>query len=298
MIGLLLILFVLGISLTQLASCPKSVTLNWLRLGDLISLSMLGVAAASLSIADHLPISDISLYLAPCFILTSLHLILTQLDKRTAQRICAGLIAFTTAIACNHWIPIITPQNLPSAVSTLDYAIALPLSGFLLGGYLMVMLLGHAYLTEGNEMTQAPFKRLTIILGIALLARTLTSAYFGTYAYMQHTENTLQGISFDTNADVWYITMITARYAVGVLIPAVFTFMVYEWCKKKSQPICHRHPLRRRRPHHPWRRRSHGTMARNRICLLNPPKPKHFPQQDLLHKMHPKPQSLIMPPCE
>ncbi len=234
MIGLLLILFALGISFTQLASCPKSVTLNWLRLGNIIGLSMLGVAGASLSIADHIPPTQILLYLGPCFTVVVLQLILTQLDKRTPQRICAALATVTATLACLHWIHIITPQAGSATIGQLDYIIALPLSGMLLGGYLMVMLLGHAYLTEGNEMTQAPFQRLTLILGGILLTRTLTSAYFGTYAYYEHQENTLHGLGYDANADVWYITMITARYAVGILIPAVFTWMVYECIKRRA----------------------------------------------------------------
>ncbi len=106
-------------------------------------------------------------------------------------------------------------------------ALSLPLSAGLLGGFLMTMLLGHAYLTAGGEMSQKPFVRLVVMLGALLLLRTCVSVGVGLVPWW----NGYQGSSMER---MWVTMMLTARYAVGLVVPGVFTYMTYDCVRRRA----------------------------------------------------------------
>src|SRR5690606_27479653 len=97
------------------------------------------------------------------------------------------------------------PSLEPAAVAS-NYAAA-----GLLGGFLMTMLLGHAYLTAGGEMTQQPLMRLVRLLAIVLIARALLSGVLGALPFFQHDHG--------PRPQTWNMMMITARYLVGIVVP-------------------------------------------------------------------------------
>jgi len=210
MIATLLLLFVGGIGLTQAVSDPKQVTLRWLRLGGLISLALLAVAV-TLTFLQHNGNIDPLLWIAAAMVIGQLMTV--QLGKRSAQRAFAMLVFLT-------------------AVRPTDFANTLTayLAAGLLGGYLMSMLLGHAYLTAGNEMTQQPFARVIGMLAILLVLRAALSAAVGAWPYfhMDHSDETMR------RPQTWNMMMIAARYMVGILIPGIFTWMVYDCVKRRS----------------------------------------------------------------
>src|SRR5262249_22980990 len=98
----------------------------------------------------------------------------------------------------------------------------------LLGGFLMTMLLGHAYLTAGGEMTQKPFMRLVVMLLVLLGLRLIGSAAFGLWPWWA---SEAAGRPMER---VWTVTMITARYAVGLVVPLVLTWMTLDCVKRRA----------------------------------------------------------------
>ena len=76
-------------------------------------------------------------------------------------------------------------------------------------------------------MTQAPFRRLVIMLAILLILRAVISLVGGLMPYM--------------NAEVivrserlWNTVIITARYLVGLVVPAIFTYMTYDCVQRRA----------------------------------------------------------------
>jgi hypothetical protein len=206
MIATLLLMFVGGIGLTQAVSDPKQVTLRWLRLGGLVSVALLA-AGGTMTV-----LTGTSLQAA--FWITSFavvaQLMLTQVGRGGAQRIAAAIVFLSTV-----------PAFEPVAIAS-NYAAA-----GLLGGFLMAMLLGHAYLTAGGEMTQQPLRRLVKLLAVLLLARAALSGIFGALPYFQ------QDLS-NARPQTWNVMMITARYLVGIVVPAVFTYMIDDCVKRRA----------------------------------------------------------------
>jgi hypothetical protein len=90
----------------------------------------------------------------------------------------------------------------------------------------MTMLLGHAFLTAGGEMTQAPFRRLVLLLGGLLIARLALSAAVGLWPYL----NAESGGA----GRAWNVTFIAARFGVGLIVPLVFTYMVHDCVKRRA----------------------------------------------------------------
>ena len=103
------------------------------------------------------------------------------------------------------------------------------LSQGLLGGFLMTMLLGHAYLTAGGEMTQAPFRRLVILLAILLALRVATSGTGALWPYLAGQANVSGHM-----ARLWDMVMITARFLVGFVVPGVFMYMIYDCVTRRA----------------------------------------------------------------
>lgn len=228
-------LMALGIAMTQAVSASNAVTLRWLRLGDLIALSLLPIAGVlawmergdEAATAALLPSVGV---LAGFFLL---HLILVQLGSRRGQRmvqilavmvISAGAIAAGVSTAS----PITLTPFAPGEVTTVPLVVGLLMSSALLGGYLMTMLLGHAYLTAGGEMTQAPFQRLCVALLFALALRALTAAVFGLWPAVSERGDIADPIG------VWPIMLMTVRFLVGVFVPFVMTWMALACVRIRS----------------------------------------------------------------
>jgi hypothetical protein len=273
MIAALLLMIVAGIGLTQAVCDPNAVTLRWLRLGGILAVTFGAVALAATVIGDmneqKLPASrsiDAILIVLVVLLPAIVQLLTVQVGERTMQRVAAGAsfvilggvawgavaaIAITDAPPANHNTLIdntaISPENpnsnSPATNSTspsnpktstskstsllrnFSLLISTYLSAGLLGGFLMTMLLGHAYLTAGNEMTQAPFRRLIVMIAVLLLLRTLGSVVFGLIPWLNRPPS---------NHNLWPTMLVTTRFAVGILVAGIFTYMIHDCVKRRA----------------------------------------------------------------
>ena len=229
MIGVMLFMIVGGIGLAQAVSHPHQVTLGWLRLGGIIAVSLLVLAVAfGVWTGAVWPIFWLGLGLTAAAMMTQL--ITVQLAMRTIQRL-AACIAFVVAASSSAWtlLELAMPQPLeqPWGMILSQVLLSAPLSSGLLGGFLMTMLLGHAYLTAGGAMTQTPFLRLVRVLAMLLGLRIAASLLFGLSPHWR----VQIGSGYDRS---WLTMMITARYAVGLAVPLVFIYMVYDCVRRRS----------------------------------------------------------------
>jgi len=235
----MLLLFVGGIGLTLGVSDPEQVTLRWLRLGGLIAISLTAVAAVILVLGEYE--TGVAFWLSSAVLVAVLvgQLLLVQTAKRLPQRLCCFLVYLaSTAVIISLFvngavqglvIPEGTWQSWPveAHLQWLAFIATTLLSAGMLGGFLMAMLLGHAYLTAGNEMTQAPFRRLVILLVIVIAGRVAISLAAGLTPYWSQPD--YGGLS-----RMWDTMMVWARYLVGIVMPAVFTYMIYDCVKRRS----------------------------------------------------------------
>lgn len=232
MVTVMLMMVVGGISLVQVVSDPYQVTLRWLRLGGIIALSLLAVATTIHFMASD-PFHDpgmlglTGLAMAAC----AGQLMCVQMAYRRAARVMAGLAFGLVGVAVAHLLSISPDVVARPGAGGVWVIIENHLTAFVgagvMGGFLMTMLLGHAYLTAGNEMTQAPFKRLVWTLGILLVLRGVASAWAGLWPF-------LAGSSQAGMERVWNVVMVTARYGVGLVVPAVFVLMVADCVNRRA----------------------------------------------------------------
>lgn len=249
MIPIMLLMLAGGIGLTQAVSDPAAVTLRWLRLGGLIAVTLLALAVVAAAMQDHAivpavtgaeqPFAPLALIVVILLTPAFFQLMLTQIGKRRSQRACA--ISSFILISAAVWVllfyglsgaagrehlaqsPEIDVVNAPKEAAML--AVTAPLATGLLGGFLMTMLIGHAYLTAGNEMTQAPFRRLVALMGLLLLLRAIASVVFGLLPWLA---------SERTGSQLWPMMMITARYATGIVVTGAFTWMTWDCVKRRA----------------------------------------------------------------
>lgn len=241
MVAVLLLMFVGGIALTQTVSDPHQVTLRWLRLGGIIALTLLAVAAVVLVTGGD-KVSPTARWqpagwpwsgLVAAAVLLIAQLMATQLGRRQAQRALAlASSAAAMVVAWRMTSDVIFAQAIPDTLPLatehpLANLAAIALGSGILGGFLMAMLLGHAYLTAGGEMTQTPFRRLVLLLGALMLARAGVSVAFGLWPYLQAED--IRAVD-----RLWNTVMMTARYLVGLLVPAVFTAMTYDCVQRRA----------------------------------------------------------------
>lgn len=241
MIAVLLLMIVLGIVLTQAVSQPGSVTLSWLRLGGLISVAMLTLAFAAVASSNDFATKPWILQQGPpplwpwsglLAVTASIvaQLMATQLGKRQLQRLLAAVALLLTSLvtAALAWQLEPTTARDGATLPAAGFASVLgtiTLSGGLVGGFLMTMLLGHAYLTAGGEMTQQPFRRLVLLLAALLTLRTCLSLGAGLWPWLSTPSDRPQ---------LWNQMMLIARYAVGLAVPAAFTYMTYDCVQRRS----------------------------------------------------------------
>jgi hypothetical protein len=235
--ALMLLEFIGGIALACAITNPHEVTLRWLRLAGIIALALAGVAAVVITLGASLPtnphnhthIQNLTLIIVPISFL--IQLITVQRAMRNTQRLAASLAFISVVILASSAMRYVcTSDSTPSSfLLTINLLLTALSSAGLLGGYLMTMLLGHAYLTAGNEMTQRPFQRLTLTLASLLALRSATSIIGGLWPYLHQ-----PSINFSSFGQISNVVLITARYLTGLVIPAVFTYMTYDCIARRS----------------------------------------------------------------
>ncbi len=223
MIVVLLLMIVGGIGLAQAVSDPHQVTLRWLRLGGIIAVTLLAVAAAIVLVTGA---ND---FAAAFWVMAGLtgmgfvaQLVLVQQAKRKAQRLAA---AAGYALACLTAIEAVHGSDGQQVLAHAGVLLSIPIGVGLVGGFVMTMLLGHAYLTAEGQMTQDPFRRLVLMLAWLLGLRAVASIWLGLYPYATDPVQT---------ASMWHTLMITARYLVGLVVPAVFTYMIWACVNQRA----------------------------------------------------------------
>lgn len=239
-----LILLSYGIALSQAASSSRAVTLAWLRLGDLIALSLLGIAGAALLM--DAPSRGASALYAICPLLavgTLVHLMLVQSGWRRAERIaiimtCVAIFLVLTLPYLSEslaWMQALTaapPASDTPPLPTWPQRLigpALALAAWLTGGSLMTMLLGHAYLTSGSEMTQQPFIRLVRLLIVGLTARLAIALLAGLWPWWS-----ARNASHTADLAMVPIFIIIARFVMGIVVPLIMSWMALQCVRIRS----------------------------------------------------------------
>ena len=260
-----LLLMAFGIAATQAACDGRAVTLRWLRLGDLIALCLCAVALAigvkgvgtgmvgsvggsggggvGTGVGEGGAASAWSLVVSASLFVVgfALHIALVQKSARSGQRTAILLLCALTAALTILPFSIVNGDMrfLVAGLSItgdalqmpLGHRIGLVLSGCVLGGALMTMLLGHAYLTAGGEMTQAPFLRVTAALFLTIVLRGVLSGAFAHDRIWSLMEQDAVG---PPGSALWSQMLVTVRYLVGVLVPAVMVYMAWACVRIRS----------------------------------------------------------------
>lgn len=233
MIPTMLLMLAAGIGLTQMISDPMAVTLRWLRLGGIIAVTLLGLAVASVVMNDGWSHTGTIAAIASPAVAFIVQLMAVQLGYRHRQRFAAAMAcllavlsaAVSAGIILSHHKPDVADVPALTVGEWMSLLATVAISGGLLGGFLMTMLLGHAYLTAGNEMTQAPFRRLVLLLAIMLGLRLITSLVLGLIPWLG---------SERTGTQLWLTMMILTRFAVGFVVTFIFTYMTYDCVKRRA----------------------------------------------------------------
>ncbi len=233
----MLLMIVGGIGLSQAVSDPRQVTLRWLRLGGLIAVCLVAVAAAvwAITTQQDQPFIRNGIALTATIAVTQL-IAIQKAWRRVARLASCFMFCIASGVAWCGLMSLGPAGHDTTATATLTQLLAQPQawvvfsatlsSTGLLGGLLMTMLLGHAYLTAGGEMTQAPFQRLVLTLAGLLGLRIVGATLFGLWPFW----------ALETPALnlMWTTVMVTARYAVGLIVPGIFLFMTYDCVKRRA----------------------------------------------------------------
>jgi hypothetical protein len=221
MLETFLILLAGGIMLGAAIPDPMSVTLHWLRLAGILSLTFAGLAALWYA-KNGAPVPELrgpaTGSLIGTIVLVMLQLAFTQVARRRLQRWCALLAAIAAVEAGMFFLHRDRSHGL--GIELLSFAGVAAMCGVAL----MDMLLGHAYLTAA-KMTIAPFLRLNRTL-LIIIGLRVTSAVVVT-----HFLNEARPVE-----KLWGIhgLYIGTRWFVGLLVPGVFVFMAHDCIKRRS----------------------------------------------------------------
>lgn len=246
MVAAMLLMIAGGIGLTQACSDPKQVTLRWLRLGGIIAVTLLAVAM----VVDVTTRASVSRGVLGLFGMVAVpmlaQLLAVQQAHRRTQRVAAWAGFLMAVILAWSLVMTAVKSASPSEAGStrlgpMDSAQLLTLtttalSAGLLGGFLMAMLLGHAYLTAGDEMTQRPFRRIVIVLGVVLLLRAVFSVQFAMVPYFNEaTQDSLDAITGASAPHrLWTNMMLLTRYLVGIAVPMLLTAMTWDCVRRRS----------------------------------------------------------------
>ncbi len=230
MIEAMLLMLVGGITLSQAVSNPRQVTLRWLRLGGILAVTLLAVTVVVGLTAGSLR-GAVLILVAAAVIACVVQLITVQKAMHASQRV-AALLAFPLAAVAGLGVlaTVIDAgageiQSDPTALRHAGMICTVMIASPLLGGFLMTMLVGHAYLTAGHEMTQRPFARLVVMLAVLLVLRLVVASVFGLVPYVQ---------AEIYSSRAWNMMLITSRFVFGLILPGVFTWMVYDCVRRQA----------------------------------------------------------------
>ena len=224
MVLTVLMMMVGGIGLAQASSQPHQVTPGWLRLGGLIALSLLAVAM-TIGVSGPAAHGSANLWLLLALTTASftVQLLSVQLDGGgNVQRVGAAVGFGTSVTLVTLLLEPVRAASLPGS-PWFSLSLTATISCGLLGGSLMTMLLGHQYLSAAR-LSQRPFKRLIVLLAALVALRALASVGLGLVPYLRQLES--------TTLSPWSAAMVVARYAVGLLVPGIFLWMVYDCAKR------------------------------------------------------------------
>ena len=231
-----LILLAGGVMLAAAVSDPRQVTLNWLRLGGIIALSVGGLAAFfhfQRAAVPELPLFYRRMQaglVAATLVAVLGQLAFAQVAWRGTQRALAG-VAFLVALLAG--VNIIHGQMTPTGVAVRFPPKALSVAlqtascagvAAMTGLALMDMLLGHAYLTA-SKMTIAPFRRLNLWLAGVTAVRAVVAVGGVLLLHRWRPVEMLWGVHG--------LYMLT-RWAVGLAVPAVFIYMAHDCVRRRS----------------------------------------------------------------
>jgi hypothetical protein len=225
-----LLLLAAGVMLAVAVPDPRDVTLNWLRLGGIIALALIGLSWY-FGRDTHVVGRVLRYRHAGMAVLVLGQLGFAQSAWRKSQRVVA-----LTAFLAGCWLvtktfeltKAISVQELPHPGYVLRVRMADVLTNAgvaaMTGLVLMAMLLGHAYLTA-SRVTMRPFRRLsTWLIGVMIL-RILCAA--GLTMLLQWRRPI---------AGLWPVHgfLIVTRWVVGLLVPFVFALMAHECIGRRA----------------------------------------------------------------
>lgn len=240
MVAVMLLMLVAGIGFAQAASSPRQVTLRWLRLGGLVALGLLVTADASSALTEgwrwgrQIIFGLVAVPVIGQLLAVQTALVRMQRWSAACTWMVGSLVvtALLLRIMAEGSVGPALAQFSPSPKQVMACLAAAALGAALLGGTLMTMLLGHAYLTSGGEMNQAPFRRLVTALAVVLLLRTAASIAMGVWPWWHHGPISQSGLAHPQV--MWDLTLLTARYLVGLIVPAVFLYMTWDCVRRRS----------------------------------------------------------------
>ena len=222
-----------GVMLAAAVSNPNDVTLLWLRLAGIIAWCMAALSMFFYFTRDF--VSDYSavlrnvqvgLLVATLLVIVA-QVAFVQIAWRRTQCVFAGAAFVLSVLAGSNLLHELMDSRVPFPPKVLSMtlqALACAGVGAMVGLALMDMLLGHAYLTA-SKMTIAPFRRLNLALAGVLVGRFVRAVPL---ALALNVWRPVEGL--------WNLNlfMIGTRWAVGLLVPAVFVYMAHDCIKRRS----------------------------------------------------------------
>jgi hypothetical protein len=209
-----LVLLAGGVMLAAFISDPREVTVNWLRLAGIIALAMTALAAYFFSRRVETREKEWVLFamllVTILLQLAGIHLPEPRVGRPFAFVAAAGGMFIGDRLALGNM----------SAMGLISAAGIAAMCGLAL----MDMLLGHAYLTA-SKMTMRPFLRLHLSLAMVTVLRAVCAVGLAMIL--------LQRRPIELFWDRFGLFVVT-RWAVGLLIPALFIYMAYDCIKRRA----------------------------------------------------------------
>lgn len=209
-----------GLSATWWFMPREQVTVGFFRIQMLVALglSVLGAMTASgiEPLPDTIPPAVIRGFCIGTAVVAFVGSTLWMLGHRAAGAACGAIIAIASATALAGLLPWSSVRPQPS----LFLAVSELCSGWLVGGAVCAMLLGHWHLTA-TSMSLAPLTRLTqMLIGAAVVRGLLAGAGLVT----------LSGTTWSGVPAIW----LALRWAAGIVGPVVLGLMVLRILKYRN----------------------------------------------------------------
>lgn len=212
-----------GLSLTWCLMPRAAVTVGFFRIQMLVALglSVLGAMTASAAVAADAAAASLSAgavqgICVSVAVIAFVGSVLWMLGHRRAGAVCGLVIAVLSGIALLGSVPV-SGASLPARAFAAASEIG---SGWLVGGAVCAMLLGHWHLTA-TSMSLVPLTRLTYLLLAAAAARGLLAGV-GLL--------TVDEVSWSGVPAIW----LALRWAAGIVGPLVLGAMVLRILKYRN----------------------------------------------------------------